>query len=106
MNTPYTNTGHGYAWERPDGVKMKCGGIGICEECSVDEYNMFKDSEDPIRRTLKDQYEICKERGHVKDEVVASILGMFSESKWYRCKFCHTNFTTKVTTEQIERNQP
>ena len=31
-----TNTGHGHVWERPDGVKMRCGGPGICAVCSQD----------------------------------------------------------------------
>jgi hypothetical protein len=31
-----TNTGHGHAWPRPDGVKARCGGVVICRECAVD----------------------------------------------------------------------
>jgi hypothetical protein len=31
-----TNTGHGHIWERPDGIKMRCGGPGICKECTQD----------------------------------------------------------------------
>ncbi len=30
------NTGHGHVYTRPDGVKMRCGGPGICSECSKD----------------------------------------------------------------------
>lgn len=33
---PGTNTGHGHVWPRPDGVKARCGGPGICEECASD----------------------------------------------------------------------
>lgn len=33
---PGTNTGHGHVWERPDGIKARCGGPGICPECSSD----------------------------------------------------------------------
>lgn len=32
-----TNSGHGHAWERPDGVKARCGGPGLCSECSADQ---------------------------------------------------------------------
>lgn len=31
-----TNSGHGHAWARPDGVKSRCGGAVICRECAVD----------------------------------------------------------------------
>lgn len=30
------NNGHGHVWERPDGVKARCGGPGVCRECSTD----------------------------------------------------------------------
>ena len=30
------NSGHGHVWERPDGVKARCGGPGICTKCSQD----------------------------------------------------------------------
>jgi len=30
------NTGHGHVWERPDGVKARCGGPSICKECALD----------------------------------------------------------------------
>jgi len=33
---PGTNTGHGHVWERPDGVKARCGGSAICRECAQD----------------------------------------------------------------------
>lgn len=32
-----TNSGHGHAWERPDGAKARCGGPGICAECFHDK---------------------------------------------------------------------
>jgi hypothetical protein len=33
---PGSNTGHGYVWERPDGMKARCGGPGLCKECAGD----------------------------------------------------------------------
>lgn len=30
------NTGHGHVFPREDGVKARCGGPGICNECSAD----------------------------------------------------------------------
>lgn len=31
------NTGHGHVRPRPDGMKARCGGPGICSECSVEQ---------------------------------------------------------------------
>lgn len=31
-----TNNGHGHVWARPDGVKARCGGPGLCRECAAD----------------------------------------------------------------------
>ncbi len=36
MYAPGTNAGHGHVWERPDGIKARCGGPNICRECSAD----------------------------------------------------------------------
>lgn len=30
------NIGHGHVYERPDGVRARCGGPGICSDCSKD----------------------------------------------------------------------
>lgn len=35
-----TNTGHGHVWERPDGMKARCGGPGICSQCSSDKFDV------------------------------------------------------------------
>ena len=39
---PGTNTGHGHVWPRPDGVKARCGGSGLCKECSADLADKIK----------------------------------------------------------------
>lgn len=31
-----SNTGHGHVFPRPDGVRARCGGPGVCAECSRD----------------------------------------------------------------------
>lgn len=31
------NEGHGHVWPRPDGVRARCGGPGICDVCSKDQ---------------------------------------------------------------------
>jgi len=33
---PFTNSGHGHAWPRPDGIKARCGGPLSCQECAED----------------------------------------------------------------------
>ena len=32
-----TNHGHGHVWERQDGIKARCGGVGLCKVCERDE---------------------------------------------------------------------
>jgi hypothetical protein len=32
-----TNSGHGHAWARPDGMKARCGGPSMCTECARDQ---------------------------------------------------------------------
>ncbi|WP_141218017.1 hypothetical protein [Bordetella genomosp. 6] len=36
-NKTGTNSGHGHVWDRPDGLKARCGGPGICSQCSRDQ---------------------------------------------------------------------
>ena len=31
------NFGHGHVYPREDGVKARCGGPGICNECALDQ---------------------------------------------------------------------
>ncbi len=41
-----TSAGHGYAWPRPDGVMMKCGGPALCADCSYDRQLVHDARED------------------------------------------------------------
>ena len=43
--SPGTNTGHGHVWKRPDGVRARCGGPGMCRSCAGDKADMEKASE-------------------------------------------------------------
>jgi len=36
------NIGHGHVWQRPDGVKARCGGPAICSDCAADQAAMTK----------------------------------------------------------------
>ncbi|AZW14250.1 hypothetical protein CS344_20275 [Bordetella bronchiseptica] len=36
-NKTGTNSGHGHVWDRPDGLKARCGGPGFCSQCSRDQ---------------------------------------------------------------------
>lgn len=33
---PGTNAGHGHVWKRPDGMRMRCGGMRMCRTCKAD----------------------------------------------------------------------
>lgn len=43
MIVPHTNSGHGHAWARPDGVKARCGGPAACSECR-DEQRLMRET--------------------------------------------------------------
>jgi hypothetical protein len=36
FNRVGTNSGHGHAWARPDGLKERCGGVALCRLCAHD----------------------------------------------------------------------
>lgn len=36
VQTSPKNTGHGHVFPRPDGMKARCGGPGLCSQCSID----------------------------------------------------------------------
>lgn len=42
------NTGHGHVYKRPDGSRMRCGGPGRCDDCSVDQARALKELVKPI----------------------------------------------------------
>lgn len=44
-----TNTGHGHIWARPDGMKARCGGPGLCAECAVhaEQYRQYLNRQHP-----------------------------------------------------------
>jgi hypothetical protein len=33
-----TNVGHGHVFSRPDGVRARCGGPGMCDTCNADAF--------------------------------------------------------------------
>lgn len=42
-----TNTGHGHVRPRPDGIKMRCGGPGLCSACSKERASSILWDTDP-----------------------------------------------------------
>ena len=49
---PGTNTGHGHVWERPDGIKARCGGSGFCAQCSADQACRWKVGEGDVNAII------------------------------------------------------
>ena len=52
-----TNTGHGHVWERPDGLKARCGGPGMCRVCAADQADFRAGLIPPVPRPSKSPYE-------------------------------------------------
>jgi hypothetical protein len=65
------NTGHGHVRPRPDGVKMRCGGPGICPECSRERFAPPVASEDALELAdwLYGYPPLLMAPEHVKDRV-------------------------------------
>lgn len=55
-----TNTGHGHVWKRPDGVKARCGGPGICRECARDFALLNRSVQKGADTTAADLIEVMK----------------------------------------------
>jgi len=54
------NTGHGHVFPRPYGVRARCGGPGLCAECSLDlsRKNGKASASDPPRVYVFDESEV------------------------------------------------
>ena len=51
------NTGHGHVWKRPDGIRARCGGPGMCRQCSLDKVRYDAASSKGLPNTTnRDQY--------------------------------------------------
>lgn len=59
-----TNSGHGHVWPRPDGLRARCGGRGICAECSRDfaAYPNPPDDRDALIAELRKDVNSFKQR--------------------------------------------
>lgn len=48
-NKANTNTGHGHVWQRPDGIKHRCGGVAMCKECQKDAASIQMKTENELK---------------------------------------------------------
>jgi len=86
-----TNTGHGHVWERPDGVKARCGGPGLCSTCALDAARVAARGKETVspylqkepRTRLQAAYEICPELREVVD-----LLRMYDALQTGQCGVC------------------
>lgn len=90
------NSGHGWVYERPDGMKAKCGGPAICRECAAEAGTPLPDPPAPIEcHGLDTPYRICF---YEQDFYVLSNFSAFmvefgdlmfptSEHAYHWCKF-------------------
>ena len=59
-----TNSGHGHIWERPDGMKARCGGAGMCSQCAIDKalYDKFVSE----KAANSESNDVCLQNSKVK----------------------------------------
>lgn len=58
------NVGHGHVFPRADGVKMRCGGPGLCSECAADAYR----ARAALAHRAPEVCSECSDTGKVYDE--------------------------------------
>ena len=53
-----TNSGHGHAWVRPDGMVTRCGGPIICSACASDQALVIQQSmrDDGMPKSKDERY--------------------------------------------------
>lgn len=56
MYAPGTNTGHGWIWERPDGMRARCGGPGLCKTCAVDKSDKERSEREGVAANAPHDY--------------------------------------------------
>ena len=47
-----TNDGHGPVWARPDGQRARCGGAGMCTQCSKD-YSLLESARQRVAESAE-----------------------------------------------------
>lgn len=63
------NTGHGHVYPREDGVRARCGGPGLCSECSRDLVEKMRSqmTQEEFRRLYECDWPVHpEEKGHAK----------------------------------------
>lgn len=84
------NMGHGHVFPRPDGIRMRCGGPGICSECSKDKAALIvqtkvelvqKQEENELRHSASSQSTLKSEQKKAAEafDVVLSCLTTHDE---------------------------
>lgn len=90
VNTPNTNSGHGHVWERPDGVKARCGGPKLCKECQADKGFVETLKQFPFGNILPDQVAEILWRlfdmGYIDREIELSVMS--DDARLGTCFLC------------------
>jgi len=58
-----TNSGHGHVWERPDGMKARCGGPALCKQCALDLSTANYVSKAEVRAAIGNEARRSKQPG-------------------------------------------
>ena len=76
------NTGHGHVWDRPDGVKMRCGGPAICSDCAKDLSAMQSNLKPSEKSDLKPIECEWKQVGHYLELQKGMHAALLRGSNW------------------------
>lgn len=70
-----SNTGHGHVFPRPDGMRARCGGPGICKACALDAQRKVTGEPKtvPASMTLDEWFAEAKRIGLTADTLAAQL---------------------------------
>lgn len=88
-HVPYTNSGDGQVWDRPDGKLARCGGPGFCKDCKSDQDWLVAELPAESRKIVEDAQQAANLLrqlnfiGHAEpiDTLIAFVLKQEPESR-------------------------
>jgi glutaredoxin len=78
------NSGHGHVFTRPDGLRMRCGGPSMCDECAKDLATLESRKQDIATATanLTEAAQALSDNSTETDDVSTDDYGEMIRKRW------------------------